>query len=170
MIELIHIGHSAKSRGTGGKFKARIEDHFKEDALKARALFINLNGSKVPFLLESCEDHGYMIFKVEEINSPEDVSSLLSKELYLDLREVSETALKSTQKTDHPLMNFLVLDQNDSELGKIIEILVYPDQLLAKIVIDKKEILLPIHDDLILDLDEEKKFIKLEIVDGLLDL
>lgn len=170
MIELVHIGHSAKSRGIGGKFKARIEEHFKPDTLNARALFINLRGSKVPFLIESSEDNGHFIFKVEEIDSPEEVSFLLNKDLYLEKKEVSESVLKLSDSSIHPFTGFMVLDQNDKKIGEIVELIQYPDQLLAKVYFESKEILLPIHEDLILDLNEATQIIKLEIIEGLLDL
>jgi len=170
LLELIHIGHSAKSRGIAGKFKARIKDQFKADAAKARAIFINLKGSKVPFLLESMEDHGHMVIKVEEIDTPEAVSQLLSKELYLDIKEISDPSLLISDNTNHQLVGYQLIDQNKNSLGDILEIIQYPDQLLAKIVINTKEILIPIHEDLILDLIEEHKIIQLEIVDGLLEL
>jgi len=170
LVQLVHIGHSAKSRGIAGKFKARIRDQFKPDFSKARALFINLNGSKVPFLLESVEDHGHMVIKVEEIDSPEAVSQLLSKELYLDIKEISDPSLLTSESSDHQLVGYDITDQHGKFLGQILEVIQYPEQLLAKILYNKKDVLIPIHEDLILELIEEKKKIKLEIVDGLLDL
>lgn len=170
MVQLIHIGHSAKSRGVAGKFKARIRDQFKPDLSKARALFINLSGSKVPFLLESVEDHGHMVIKVEEIDSPEAVSQLLSKELYLDINEISDPSLLTSERSNHQLVGYNITDQHGTALGQILEVIQYPDQLLAKISYKKKDVLIPIHEDLILELVEAKNEIKLEIVDGLLDL
>lgn len=170
MLELIHVGHSAKSRGVNGKFKARIEEPFKEDCLKARALFINLKGSKVPFLVESSQDQGHLIFKLEEIDSPEEVSSLLSKELYLDKKEVSEATLKDYSPEVHFLVGYHVYDQNEVFLGQLLDVIQYPDQLLGKILVKEKEILLPIHEDLILQLNEESQTLKLEIIEGLLEL
>lgn len=169
MLELIHIGHSAKSRGINGKFKSRIENKFIPNLLVARALFINIDGSKVPFLIEAAEDQGHVILKLDEIDTPEEVSHLLSRELYLDSREIAAELLVD-EVQQHELEGFIVYDQSKQEIGSIKEILEYPDQLLAKLDYQDKEVLLPIHEDLILDLDKEKKTIDLEIVEGLLDL
>lgn len=169
MLELIHIGHSAKSRGINGKFKSRIENKFIPNLLVARALFINIDGSKVPFLIEAAEDQGHVILKLDEIDTPEEVSHLLSRELYLDSREIAAELLVD-EVQQHELVGFIVYDQSKQEIGSIKEILEYPDQLLAKLDYQDKEVLLPIHEDLILDLDKEKKTIDLEIVEGLLDL
>jgi len=168
-LELIHIGHSSKSRGVNGNFKARVEQQYIADVLRARAVFINLNGSKVPFLIEHAEDRGTVLLKLEEIDSPEDVSALLSKELYLESSEVSAELLNTT-KSQNGLIGFQLKDQNGTTIGIIEEILEYPDQLLAGVAYQSKKVLIPIHEDLIVSMDESKSQIVLTIVDGLLDL
>lgn len=169
MLELIHIGHSAKSRGINGKFKSRIENKFIPNLLSARALFINIDGSKVPFLIESAEDQGHVILKLDEIDTPEEVSHLLSRELYLDSKEITAELLVE-ENEQHELVGFMIYDQTKTEIGTISELIEYPEQLLAKIKYKGKEVLLPIHEDLIINLDMENKIIELDIVDGLLDL
>jgi len=168
-LELIHVGHSAKSRGINGNFKARIDKRFIADVLKARALFINLDGSKVPFLIESAVDKGDVILKLDEVDSPEAVSQYLSKELYLEAREVSEDN-QSDKAQENPLLGYTLIDQSSKEIGIIAALLEYPDQLLAKVDYQGKEVLIPIHEDLIIELDNSNKVLQLEIVEGLLDL
>jgi len=170
LLELIHIGHSLKSRGIQGNFKAHINKPFEEVISSARAVFINLNGSKVPFLIEKCIDGKNILLKLEEVDSPEDISHLLGKELYLNKSEIPAELLMKTEEQSHPMLNYQILDQNDNAIATIEELVEYPEQLLAKINYKEKELLLPIHEDLIISLDEEAKIIKLQLIDGLLDL
>jgi len=168
-LEFIHVGHSAKSRGVNGNFKARIAKNYLTDVLRARAIFINLDGSKVPFLIESAEEKGQVILKLEEVDSPEVVSKYLSKELYLEASEISPES-SSEDKPEHTFVGYTLIDQNNLKIGTIAEELEYPDQLLAKLRYNGKEVLIPIHEDLIINLNQEEKQLYLEIADGLLEL
>lgn len=167
MIDLIHIGYSRKARGIDGSFKLHVEDAYLEDLHKARALFISIDGSEVPFIIESIDDQRSLVVKVEDINDPEQAQRLLGTEIYLHTDEVSEKVALDSQ---HPLTGYTVIDQHDTEIGIIEEMIEYPDQLLAKIIISNKEILLPIHEDLILAHNEEMQHIHLTLADGLLTL
>lgn len=169
MIELVPIGHSAKSRGIDGSFKTRIVEEFRADLLKARAIFINLDGSKVPFLIESSSVQNGIILKLDEIDTPESVTALLNKELFLEISEVSDAAFQDNT-SQHPLTGFFISDQNDKKIAPIEELIEYPNQLLAKINFNDKELLLPIHEKLIIEMDEQNQTLKLEIAEGLLDL
>ena len=167
-LELIHIGFSTKSRGVNGHFKIKIEDKYKVDLKKARALFLNLNGSKVPFLIEEVQDLGQFVIKLEEIETPEEVTSLLSKEFYLDKKEVSIESFAENKA--HELVGYSLFDQNENLVGEISDLEEYPNQLMATVTTNSKQVLIPIHNDLIISTDTEKKSITLTIVEGLLDL
>ncbi len=167
MIELVHIGHSRKARGIEGGFRVQVEDAYLEDLQKARALFISIDGSKVPFILKSVDDSRSLVVKVEEIDNPEDAQPLLGQEIFLHLDEVSE---KETINSSHALQGYTVLDQDKTQIGTIEELIEFPDQLLAKLSFNGKEILIPIHKDLIISLDETTQTIQLTIAEGLLNL
>lgn len=169
MLELIPIGHTTKSRGISGQIKLKVSTEFIPDLTKARALFINLDGSRVPFLIEHIEDGNQLVVKLDAVENPESANALLSKEIFLDSNEVSHEALNFTKET-HYLTGYAIYDQDKKSLGEIIELIEYPNQLLAKLIINSKEALIPVHDDLILDVNEEKKTLNLEIAPGLLDL
>ena len=169
MIELTQIGYSSKSRGIGGQFKVRVEDKYRKDLLSARALFINLNGSRVPFIIESIEERKDLILKLEEITNPEQVSAFLNKEIYLSDLEISEENIHSNQ-VSHPFVGFQIIDQEDNLIGLIEEIIEYPNQLLASLKYKDKPLLIPIHEDLILGIDKSGNSVKLEIAEGLLEL
>lgn len=166
-MELVHIGHTRKARGIEGSFKLHVEDIYLDDLHHARALFISLDGSLVPFIIESVNDQKSLTIKVEDINNPEEAQQLLGKEIFLHQDEVSE---KETTDSQHPLTGYLVIDQDKINIGIIDELLEYPDQLLAQIIVEGKQVLIPIHEDLILSLDDETRQIQLTIPEGLLSL
>lgn len=58
------------------------------------------------------------------------------------------------------LKGFIVHDQTIGELGEIIEINEYPQQFVAVVSYKFKEIMFPLNDDLIVEVDEKKESLK----------
>jgi len=63
-----------------------------------------------------------------------------------------------------------VQDKTHGVLGEIKEIIEYPQQEMAAIIIKEKEVLIPLNEQLILEIDEEKKLISMDLPEGLLNL
>ena len=55
-------------------------------------------------------------------------------------------------------------------IGVIEDIIEYPQQLLAKLKLGSREVLIPIHDDLVININEEEGVLTVKVADGLLDL
>jgi len=170
LIQFVHIGHSGKTRGLNGTFKLRVDERYIQTLPQVRAIFIDLEGSKVPYLLEDCQTNGDILIKLEEVDTPEDASILLNRSVYLDHSEIPDSLLVNQQDKKHELTDYILLDANNSNIGLISEILEYPQQLLAKVNYNSKNILIPIHSDLILHIDAPNQTIQMEIPEGLLDL
>ena len=62
------------------------------------------------------------------------------------------------------------IDEEKGELGKVQEIIEYPTQSLIQILINGKEVLIPIHDDIIQDVNREEKKIYIKAPNGLIDM
>ncbi len=170
LLEFVHIGHSGKTRGLDGSFKLRVEERFLDSLSDIRAIFVDHDGSKVPYLIESCSNQGDILIKLEEIDSPEQASALLNRSIYLNKDELPESIRESDNNENHELVDFLIIDEDNTRIGIISEILEYPEQLLAKVIYQDKTVLIPIHNDLILGTDAEKKTIQMSLPEGLLSL
>lgn len=170
MLEFIHIGQSGKSRGLDGQFKIRVPDSFRPVVLSARALFVDLDGSKVPFLIKKCIEKGDLYVKLDEVDSPEEASKLLNRPIYLDKKEVPDVYLQELKEEIHPLTGYDIVDTSNNTIGKINEIIVYPEQLMAKVIYKEKVILIPIHQDFIIEIDKSQQSIVMNLPEGLLSL
>jgi 16S rRNA processing protein RimM len=109
------------------------------------------------------------------------------EEIYLSLQDVQtrETAIKLTQKevwlpeTDFKkfsaktspinLLGFLIFD-GEKELGTILEVIEQPHQLLCRIEMQGKEVLIPLHEDTIRKIDRKNNRIIVELPEGLLEI
>lgn len=132
-------------------------------------LFLELHKeSYIPFFisqLKASNDEEYVL-NLEDTNSNEAARKLVGKNVY-----VNEDIL-SKHVTDSPLLwiGFNVVDREKGSLGPIEDVLQAGPQWLAKITYNDKEVLLPLVDDMILDVNMKNKFVRMDLPDGILDL
>lgn len=166
--QLTRVGVAGKGRGVDGTFKVRIEDLYHEDATKAKAIFIDRNGSLAPYLIESIQMGRPMLLKVEGIDDPESAEKFSGASLYFHSSDISEKV--SEEKPLHPYVTKTLMTGDGKVIGVIEDIIEYPQQLLAKLKLGSREVLIPIHDDLVININEEEGVLTVKVADGLLDL
>ena len=68
------------------------------------------------------------------------------------------------------LKGFLVIDESKGELGEIVEIHEYPQQFVATVPHQFREILFPLNEDLITEIDQENGILRVNLPEGLIDV
>jgi len=167
VINLQPIGKTRKAHGKDGYIKLLVEDNFFNDLFAAKALFIDFDGSQVPFIIESLKDTPDLSVKLEDINDPQQASKLSSREIYLEQKYITEIPNSSKALNSEGLVDYKVLNQDGVDKGLIISIIENPHQLIAEIDKNGSSFMIPIHDDLIIELNPEKKILQIEISEGL---
>ena len=64
----------------------------------------------------------------------------------------------------------MVTDETHGELGEILEVNEYPQQFVATVSYQEKEIMFPLNDDMIVEIDEDASTLLVDLPDGLLDI
>jgi len=98
--------------------------------------------------------------------SKEDAKKLIKKEVWLienDFKKFSASAAPIS------LLGFMVVNKNE-ELGEVCEVIEQPHQLLCKIILDGKEVLIPVHEDSLEKIDKKNRKLFLNLPDGLIDI
>jgi len=99
----------------------------------------------------------------------EQAKAMVGKEIYLPLDMLPP--LKGNKFYFHEVINFEVEDKTKGIIGKINQVLDYPQQAILEIVDDlQNEILIPITDHIILDVNRKDKKIFIDAPEGLIDL
>jgi len=106
--------------------------------------------------------------KFEDITTEDDADALLKSEVYLPLELLPK--LEGTKFYFHEVIGFAVTDANFGDVGIITGINDSTAQALFEIDRDGTEILIPMNDEFIKDLDRDKKVIHLETPEGLIQL
>ncbi|MEO7801153.1 MAG: ribosome maturation factor RimM [Ginsengibacter sp.] len=104
--------------------------------------------------------------KLEGIDTKEKGHNFLQKEIWLLENDFKKLA---AAKAPISLIGYSIIN-NDIALGDIMEVIEQPHQLLCKIIINVKEVLIPIHEDFVKKIDKKKKQITVDLPDGLLEI
>jgi 16S rRNA processing protein RimM len=67
------------------------------------------------------------------------------------------------------MLGYMVIHGKEP-LGEILEIIEQPHQLLCRLDIKGKEVLIPLHEETLLKADHKKKQVIVELPDGLLEI
>ena len=167
--DCFYIGYITKTKGLKGEVQVYFE--YDEPAnLPLDSVFAEINGKLVPFFISTykLQNNQTGNFYFDDIDTIEKAQTLIRKKLYLlnsfkPVRDDDEFLI-----TD--LKGFMVHDQTVGELGDIIEIHEYPQQFVAVVSYKFKEIMFPLNDDLIVEIDEENGILKVDLPEGLVDL
>lgn len=169
MEEYLKIGRTGKAFGTGGALKFKVEEPFLDDFLEAPVIFIELLGKPVPFFVDSIHNEAPLIVKLEEVDSRKTALELVGKELFLRAEDVSEASLE--QPLDFSaLEGYQIVDRTVGAIGPIEEVLEFPQQIMAALQYQGRDILIPLNNQFILAVDAENQRIEMDLPEGLLEL
>ncbi|GAA4515629.1 ribosome maturation factor RimM [Sphingobacterium thermophilum] len=167
--EGFYIGYVSKTRGLKGEVQLYFEfDAY--DELDLDVIFLEVNKKLVPYFVQSIKLHnnstGYAFF--EDIDHIDKAQPLVHRKMYLPKDKLPERDPDDFRYTD--LIGFLVIDEQHGELGEITDVQEFPQQFVATVDIDGKELMFPLSEDLILDIDVEEEIIEVDLPEGLVDL
>lgn len=136
---------------------------------KGDTVFVELKkDSLIPYFVMSAKaaNHSELIIRFDDIEDTVEAKALLGKTAYVK-EELLETA-----KVDSPLMyiGYNLVDKNKGGVGAINDVMLIGKQWIAKLIIDDKEVLIPLAEDWILDVNHKNKFIRMSLPDGLLEI
>jgi len=168
-------GKVVKTHGVDGTVKIILEDMIYTSSKSPSFLYIDINDELVPHFIHSFEviDEQTLHIKFEDWDNKEDAhQAIKGKLVYVDTedKEFANFEMDAEVLDVSFLIGFKLKNQNDEILGKIDDVIELPNNILLKIYIDEKENLFPLHDDLIVEVNEQEQYIKMEIAEGLFEI
>jgi 16S rRNA processing protein RimM len=167
--ESFYIGYITKTKGLKGELQIFFEfDEYQE--LDLDVIFLELNGKMVPFFTSNHKlyDNKTGLFYFDDIDHIDKAQPLVKKKAYLPLNKKPERDEEEFFYTD--LKGFIAIDETLGELGEIIDVNEYPQQFVATVLYKEKEILFPLNEDFIVEIDDEGHILTLDLPEGLLDI
>ncbi len=164
-----YVGKIVKTHGLKGEVTLRIDDERFDEIEELNYFLLDMNDKLIPFFVENISFHSNKSFILfQDLKTIEAANQIVGKDVYLPLDLLPEK--DGNDFYSHEVVGFIVVDEEKGELGIVQEIIEYPTQSLIQIIKNDKEILIPIHDDIIEDVDREEKKIFVKAPNGLIDM
>ncbi|MEN9950555.1 MAG: rRNA processing protein RimM [Bacteroidota bacterium] len=169
MDNYLSIGKLAATFGIKGELV--LEHHLGEEASLEGipAIFVEeLEGKFLPYFISSIKrkSESEWLVGFEGVDTPEKAKRFVKKKAWLREADVKKNASASAPIS---LLGFTVYDRKKA-LGKVLEVIEQPLQILLMLEIDGKEVLVPVNESTIDRIDNKSEKIFLTLPEGLLDI
>lgn len=169
---MIAIGRIHKPHGVKGELKMQIEEDFIPDMDYLTVLFLEVKGQPVPYFVEEVRGAAAQLIKLEDVHTKEAAQRLSGATIQVrraDLRW-DEEDLAAWEAGYDDYEGFTLYGQEEGLVGPILQIVELPQQDLAIVAYQGREVMIPLHDDLITDIDEDAETLTLALPAGILEL
>lgn len=168
--EVFKIGKMGRPHGIRGQISLHFTDDI-FDTVDADYVVCDIDGILIPFFLEEWSFKGTdtAIMKFEDLNTEEEVKILQNADVYFPKRLATDR--DDSISSWKALTGFSVDDTTMGHLGTIAHVDESSANILLEITTPKgKDILIPIHPDLVDNFSMAKRSLTLRLPEGLLDL
>ena len=168
--DCFYFGYIVKPVGYEGYFAVKAETDNIHNYSNLKSIFIDLNGTLTPFFIASAQikDKEIIWLKADGFNTSDDIQALIRKEIYLPLNLLP--ALKGNKFYYHEIVGFKVFDQVHGEIGIIKDVIELPHQTILQIMKDYTEILVPLNNDILKEVNRENKTLNINAPEGLIEI
>ena len=167
----LKVGKIVNTHSLKGEVKVISSTDFEEERFKKGSKLLITRGNQLirEVVVESYRNHkNFLLVKFEEIDSVEEAEKLKNLQIKIDSDEVGE--LEENEFYFHEIIGCQVFDENDKNLGEIIDILTPGANDVWVIKGENgKEILIPYIEDVVKQIDITNKKVNIEVMEGLID-
>ena len=167
----LKVGKIVNTHSLKGEVKVISSTDFEEERFKKGSKLLITRGNQLirEVIVESYRNHkNFLLVKFEGIDSVEEAEKLKNLQIKIDSDEVGE--LEENEFYFHQIIGCEVFDENDKNLGEIIDILTPGANDVWVIKGENgKEILIPYIEDVVKKIDITSKKVNIEVMEGLID-
>lgn len=165
--EVFKIGVINKPHGVKGEVSFTFTDDI-FDRVDCDYLILLMEGILVPFFMEEYRfrSDNVALVKFEDIDTAEQARKFTNVEVYFPKKFMDE---QEDVTSWNFFIGFRVEDVHHGYLGEITDVDDTTINVLFSIEKDGEELLLPAHEEFIIDLDRKKKVMKVDVPDGLIE-
>lgn len=142
----------------------------KRSSLKdVKAIFIeDKKDSFFPWFVQGTKikNESETFLQLEGIDTREKAATLSQKEIWLTEEDFKRLSAKSAPAN---LLGYTIINNNE-RLSEILEVIEQPHQLLCRIELKNKDVLVPVNENFLKKVDHKKKEVIVELPDGLIDI
>jgi 16S rRNA processing protein RimM len=168
-MEYFKIGKLVAIHGLKGELLLKHTLGKKTSLKGLQAIFIEeRKESFLPWFIESIKikSDEEIFLKIEGVNTREAAMKLVQKEIWIPEVDFKKFSAKTSPGN---LLGYTIIKEKEP-LGEILEVIEQPHQLLCRLEINCKEVLIPLNEDSLQKIDHKKKQVNVKLPDGLLEI
>ena len=164
------VGKIVKKYSFKGELLIKLDTDDPELFLEMESVFVEQHKTLIPFFIQRSQLHKSSLLRVqfEDIYDETSANAMLGTELFLPLDFLPP--LEGNKFYYHEIVGFKVTDTRFGDVGVLVGVNDKTAQHLFVIEKLGKEILIPINDLFIKQVDRENKMLRLEVPEGLIEL
>ncbi len=163
-----YLGKITKLHSYEGKLVLYLDTDEPQRYSELKSVFVLENGGLVPYFFEEFKLNGNKaVVRFADVDKEKAVK-MVNHELYLPLDMLPP--LSGDKFYYFEIKGFEVIDDKFGKVGTINDVLEYPNQAVIQVFRDKKEVLIPVSDDIIKKLDRKNRRLYVTLPDGLLSV
>ena len=169
MEQLLQVGAITSTHGVRGEVKVFPTTDDVRRFKKCKELILDTGKEKKTLEIEGVKFFKqFVILKFKGYDSINDIEAYKGKELYVT--RANAVKLKKDEYFIADLIGLIVLDEEENEIGTLKDVIETGANDVYEITMnDGRELLLPAIKQCVLEVNVEEGFIKVHILDGLLD-
>ena len=168
-MQYFKTGKLVAVHGVKGELILKHELGKKTSLKDLKVVFIeDKKDSFFPFFIESTKikSGNEILIKLESIDSREAAAKISQKEIWFAEEDFKKYAAKSAPAS---LLGYTIIN-NKERLSEILEVVEQPHQILCRIELKSKEVLIPINESFLIKIDHKKKEVVVNLPEGLLEI
>lgn len=168
--ECLFLGLLVKPHAAKGAGIVLLSDFKAEEIKKKGSVFIRIDGLLVPFFIEafSVRTSDSIIVKFEGIDDEAGIREYCGNEVYVLPGQISRKKMKETGI--NPVKGFRVLDKRAGYVGIAGDVVDIAQNPLLQVNNEGKEYLIPMHKNIIIEINRKEKLLTIDTPEGLFDL
>lgn len=168
--ECFYLGKVAKKFSFKGEVLVYLDSDDTEMYEQMESVFVEIGKNLVPFFIQDARLHknDFLRVKFEDVDSEADAEALLGKALYLPLDLLPK--LEGNKFYFHEVIGFKIEDRRLGNVGIIVAINDSAAQPLFEVMKGHTEILIPMIDQFIVEVDRKNEKIVMDLPEGLIEM
>jgi 16S rRNA processing protein RimM len=168
--ECFYLGKIAKKFSFKGEVLVYLDTDEPELYEDMESVFVEFNKNLIPYFIESSSLHknDFLRVQFEDVDSEEEADQLIGCAVYLPLSMLPK--LEGNQFYFHEVIGFEIEDKRLGVFGKIVSINDSTAQPLFEVVNGEVELLIPMIDQFLVEIDRKNKKVVMDLPEGLIEM
>lgn len=166
--DCVPIGKIARTHGNEGFVLVNLHADYVSLCKELEYIFLEIQHKLVPFFIQSCKSKGGTTYiQFDDITTIQLAESLCGYTMYIHTNEITK---EEDEGETHELIGYKLYNSS-TYIGTITDVFEYSMNVVLSVETDEEqEVLVPLANDLITEIQEDTKRIYMQLPDGVFDL